>query len=83
MLSKPTLKQANANNTDDFMMFSRQQIIDAKLVTGRDREGGPKNIGRLDPARYTTQIAQLEDLKVLKPGKVRVEDAITTEFLPK
>ena len=77
------LKQANANNTDDFMMFSRQQIIDAKLVTGRDREGGPKNIGRLDPARYTTQIAQLEDLKVLKPGKVRVEDAITTEFLPK
>src|SRR5215207_6050161 len=54
------LKKANPNNTDEFMMFSRKMIIDEKLVTGRDQNGGPQQIGRLDPARYTTQIKQLE-----------------------
>ena len=54
------LKNANSNNTDEFMAFSRKMIIDEKLVTGRDATGGPKQIGRLDPARFTTQIKQLE-----------------------
>lgn len=76
------MKAANPNNTDDFMAFSRQMIIDEKLVTGRDADGGPANIGRLDPARYATQIKQLEELGILKPGKVTVEKAMTTEFLP-
>lgn len=77
------LKQANPSNTDDFMAFSRKMIIDEKLVTGRDASGGVDNIGRLDPARFATQIAQLEDLNILKRGKVRVEDAVTTAFLPR
>ncbi|MEO7599938.1 MAG: ABC transporter substrate-binding protein [Opitutus sp.] len=76
------LKQANANNTDEFMLFSRKMIIDGKLVTGRDGARGTGQIGRLDPARYATQIRQLEELGVLKPGKVAVDQAITTEFLP-
>jgi NitT/TauT family transport system substrate-binding protein len=76
------LKQANKNNTDEFMSFSRKAIIDEKLVTGRDANGGPKNIGRLDPARFTTQIAQLEDLGILPKGKVKVSEAVTTNFLP-
>lgn len=75
------LKVANANNTDDFMNFSRKMIVDEKLVTGRD-SGGPAQVGRLDPARYATQIAQLEDLGILPKGKVTVEKAMTTEFLP-
>jgi NitT/TauT family transport system substrate-binding protein len=77
------LKKANPNNTDDFMKFSRQQIIEGKLVTGRDQTGGPQNIGRLDPARYATQIAQLEELGILRKGKVTARQAMTTEFLPK
>ena len=77
------LKQANPNNTDEFMTFSRQMIIDGKLVTDRDANGGPQNIGRLDPARYATQIKQLQELGILKPGKITAERAITTEFLPK
>jgi NitT/TauT family transport system substrate-binding protein len=77
------LKKANANNTDDFMMFSRKQIIDGRLVTGRDADGGPQNIGRLDPARFATQIAQLEDLGILKKDKVTAASAIATEFLPR
>jgi NitT/TauT family transport system substrate-binding protein len=77
------LKKANANNTDEFMMFSRQKLIDEKLVTGRDADGGPKKIGRLEPARYATQISQLEELGILPKGKVTPASTITTEFLPR
>ena len=76
------LKKANSTNTDDFMNFSRKMIIDERLVTGRESGGGPANVGRLDPARYATQIKQLEDLGILAKGKVTVEKAMTTEFLP-
>lgn len=76
------LKKANPNNTDEFMMASRALIIEGKLVTGRDANGGPEQIGRLDPARYATQIEQLESLGILKPNKVTAAQAMTTEFLP-
>ena len=76
------LKKAHAPNTDAFLAFSRQAIIDEKLVTGRDATGGPKNIGRLDASRYATQIAQLEDLGLLPKGKLTPATAFTTEFLP-
>lgn len=76
------LKRANPNNTDDFMAYSRGMIIRDKLVTGRDATGGVQNIGRLDPARYATQIAQLEQLGILRPGQVTVARAMTTRFLP-
>jgi NitT/TauT family transport system substrate-binding protein len=76
------LKQANKANTDDFMTYSRKAIIDEKLVTGRDKDGGSRQIGRLDVARFTAQIAQLEELGLLPKGKVKVADAVTTEFLP-
>jgi NitT/TauT family transport system substrate-binding protein len=77
-----TIKQANANNTDEFMMFSRKMIIDEKLVTGRDINGGAAQIGRLDPARYATQIAQLEELGILPKGKVTVDQALHLSALP-
>jgi NitT/TauT family transport system substrate-binding protein len=77
------LKKANPNNTDEFMTFSRKMIIDEKLVTGRDANGGPDKIGRLDPARYTQQIATLEDIGLLPKGKVTAASTMTTEFLPK
>ena len=76
------LKKANPNNTDDFMAFSRKMIIDEKLVTGRGPGGGPAQIGRMDPARYTTQIRQLEDLDILPKGKLTAGQVMTTEFLP-
>ena len=76
------LKLANKANDDDFMRFLRKMIIDEKLVTGRDAGGGPQKIGRLDPARFVTQIEQLEDLGLLEKGKVTAATAMTTEFLP-
>ena len=78
-----TMKKANPTNTDEFMAFSRQKIIDEKLVTGRDPDGGPHKIGRLEIARFKTQIAQLEELGILGKGKVAPARAMTTEFLPK
>jgi NitT/TauT family transport system substrate-binding protein len=77
------MKKANATNTDEFMMFSRQMILDEKLVTGRDKDGGAHQIGRLSVERFATQIAQLEELGILAKGKVTPASAMTTEFLPK
>jgi hypothetical protein len=65
------------------MMFSRQMIIGERLVTGRDADGGPDRIGQLDPARFTRQIELLEELGLLKKGKVSTATVVTTEFLPK
>jgi NitT/TauT family transport system substrate-binding protein len=76
------LKKANATNDDDFMRFSRRAILEQKLVTGRDADGGPAKIARLDPARYAAQIAQLIDLGLLPKGKITPAQAMTTEFLP-
>jgi NitT/TauT family transport system substrate-binding protein len=76
------MKKANSALTDEFAMASRQLILDEKLVTGRDADGGPANIGRLSTSRFATQISQLEDLAVLPKGKVTPAQAMTTEFLP-
>lgn len=77
------MKKSNPTNTDEFMQFSRKRIIEEKLVTGRDPDGGPHQIGRLDRARFGIQIAQLEELGLLPKGKVTVSQVMTTEFLPK
>jgi len=77
------MKKSNSALTDEFALASRQLILDEKLVTGRDADGGPANIGRLTTARFATQISQLEDLAVLPKGKVTPPEAMTTEFLPK
>ncbi len=76
------LKEANVNNTDEFINFSRQMIIDEKLVTGR-QNGGPQQTGRISPERFATQIKQLEELGIIAPpGKLKVERVMTTEYLP-
>lgn len=76
------LKLANTNNTDEFMAFSRKMIVDEKLVTGRGADGGPAMVGRLDPARFATQIRQMEDLDMLPKGKLTAASVMTTEYLP-
>lgn len=76
------MKRANPTNTDEFMAFSRKMILDEKLVTGRDQDGGVRQIGRINPSRYATQIAQLEEIGLLPKGKLTPASTITTEFLP-
>lgn len=76
------MKKANPNNTDDFMAFSRRMIIQERLVTGRDADGGPAQVGRLETARFAAQIALLEELGLLTKGRITAEAAMTTGFLP-
>lgn len=77
------MKRDNPNNTDAFLAFSRQMIIDERLVTGRGPDGGPDKIGRIEPDRFATQIRQLEELSILQPaGKLTPADVMTTDYLP-
>ena len=76
------MKAANANNSEEFMLFSRQMIIDEKLVTGRGPEGGVTNIGRITRERFQTQINQLEELAILPKAKLTVDQVMTTDYLP-
>jgi NitT/TauT family transport system substrate-binding protein len=59
------MKKANSAVTDDFLTFSRQMIIDEKLVIGRNATD-TSLIGRLSPERFQTQLTQLRDLAILK-----------------
>jgi NitT/TauT family transport system substrate-binding protein len=77
------MKQANPNNTDAFLAFSRQMIIDEKLVIGRGPDAGPEQIGRVSRERFATQIQQLEDLNILTPrGRLQVDQVVSTDYLP-
>ncbi len=79
--SHELMKKANPNNTDDFMNYSRKMIIDERLVIGRDQTGFD-HIGRVSKERFKVQIEQLEALNILPKGRVTVDQAVTTEFLP-
>jgi len=75
------MKQANPKNNDAFLSFSRKMIVDEKLVVGRDATDSTR-IGRLDPARYATQLKIVEDLKLIPLGSLKVSDVMTTDYLP-
>lgn len=78
------LKAANPNNTDEFLAWSRQKIIDERLVGGRDATpaGDLSRAGRIEPARFAGQIAMLEELGLVAPGKITPDTVMTTDFLP-
>ncbi|MCC5023157.1 MAG: hypothetical protein J6386_10365 [Candidatus Synoicihabitans palmerolidicus] len=78
------MKQINDNVSDEFLTYSRQMIIDEKLITGQGPDGGPALIGQLEGFRFATQIRQLELLEILQPaGKLSPADVMTTDYLPK
>jgi len=70
------MKKANSSATDDYLAFSRQMIIDEKLVIGRTH-GSASQIGRLSRDRFQTQLTQLRDLDILKKA-LTVDDVVTT-----
>jgi NitT/TauT family transport system substrate-binding protein len=75
------MKKVNPNNTDEFLAFSRARIIGEKLVVGR-QNGSTAQIGRISPARFQTQLNQLEELGILEKGRLQVEQVMTTDYLP-
>lgn len=88
LLGDPTaahelMKAENSKNSDAFLRYSRQMIIDERLVMGRGPDSGPDKIGRLETGRMTTQIEQLEELEILQPsGKLTPDQVMTADFLP-
>jgi NitT/TauT family transport system substrate-binding protein len=66
------MKRANPNNTDEFLSYSRQKIIDGKLVTGLS---GKDETGHLSAERFANQIRQLRELNILKKD-LRVEEVM-------
>jgi len=75
------MKKANANNTDEFLAYSRSKIIQEKLVIGR-QNGNAAQIGRIRRERFQTQLNQLEELGILEKDRLKVEQVMTTEYLP-
>ncbi len=75
------MKQGNPNASDDFLTFSREQIIRERLVTGRTPSQGDLT-GRVTEERFRTQIRQLEELGILPAGKLNVGQVVRTDLLP-
>lgn len=75
------MKAANDKNTDTFLEFSRRMIIEEKLVIGRDATDATR-VGRLDPVRYATQIRMLEDLRLTPAGTLKLDEVMSTRYLP-
>jgi NitT/TauT family transport system substrate-binding protein len=75
------MKQGNPNASDEFLAFSREQIILERLVTGRNPSEGDLT-GRVTEERFRTQILQLEELGILPAGKLSVDRVVRTGLLP-
>lgn len=71
--------KVNPKVTREYLEWSRQQIISARLA--KDGEG---DYLAMNPERFRRQISQLEDLGILKPaGALTPEAAMDPSFLPK
>lgn len=77
------MKAENPNASDAFLAWSREQIIQERLVIGREREADDLSaIGRIEAERFAGQIAVLEELELVRPGSITPATVMTTEFLP-
>jgi len=77
------MKAANPNNSDEFLAWSREKILTERLVGGRAFPADDLSRAvRIEPSRFASQIAILEELNLVSPGKLTPETVMTTEFLP-
>jgi NitT/TauT family transport system substrate-binding protein len=72
-----TMLKINAKVTPEFLDFSRNMIIDASLH--KTEEADYLAISR---ERYQTQLDQLVDLEIIPPGKVTVDQVMSTSYAP-
>jgi NitT/TauT family transport system substrate-binding protein len=68
----------NADMGMEILAYGVEQM--QPLVFTEDTKSG--GIGTMTADRWNTLLGQLEELKVVEPGKVKAEDAYTMEFLP-
>ncbi len=69
----------NDKATPEYLEFSRRMIIDERLVTGRDP--GDRPLGAITRERFAEQLRQLEELGLVRPGALRVEDVMDDGLL--
>lgn len=62
------------------MEFSRNQILENRLVRGSEADG--EKIASIDPARIREEIEIMESIGVLKPGQVSLESVLDLSYLP-
>ena len=74
------IKKNNPKADDDFFKFERDQIVKFNLGKGDTAQG--EDYGTLNLAKIKGEIATMEDLGQLPVGKVPLEKAATTEYLP-
>ncbi|MGJ3242137.1 MAG: ABC transporter substrate-binding protein [Opitutales bacterium] len=74
------LQAANPENTGPFMAWSRRQIIEDQLVSGRPERN--EFIASLDPERFAAEIDLMERLKLIPEGALSVDDIMTRMYLP-
>ncbi len=82
MMAKINPKAAqNLVEFKEFLNFSRGQIIKEHLADGHRERG--ETYGKITAERFANQIHQLEDIDVLKKGKLTAADVMTDVYLPK
>jgi len=76
------MMEVNKQVTPAFLAWSRLMIREQKLGRGDPERGGPGDYLVLSRERMAAQIEMLEQLDILEPGKLSVDDVMTDEFLP-
>lgn len=74
------MERDNDSLTEGFMEFSRNQILENRLVRGSEADG--EKIASIDPARIREEIEIMESIGVLKPGQVSLESVLDLSYLP-
>lgn len=76
-LAHTTMLRINVKATPEFLTFSREMIQKAKLHKTEEAD-----YLDISPERYQTQLNQLSDLGIIKPGSVSVEQVMTNAYVP-
>ena len=74
------IKKNNPKADDDFFKYERDQIIKFNLGKGDAAQG--EDYGTLNLDKIKGEISIMEDLGLLPAGKVKLEQAATTVYLP-
>ncbi len=74
------IKQVNPKTDDGLTKFSRDRIIQYNLAKGDPALG--EDYGTLSPEKVKNEIGIMEDLKLIPPGKVTVDNVLTLDYLP-
>jgi NitT/TauT family transport system substrate-binding protein len=76
------MKTVNAKVSEEYLHWSRNQIINEKLSRGNPSAGFFADYLEITEERFQNQIQQLVDLEVIEANSITTADVMTTEFLP-